>query len=430
MVGKNNKQARWSKSANTFKRYSLKKLSVGVASVVIGTGVAWASSTTVHAAEEATEVVTGDGEKEEPVESAVPTEAPVVGGDESSSHDAVADLVNQIKAAEEPASEAADAVEPRGANESSDNEYEPIPSDAIEGAAETSDEEKDAASKTTSDDANELESDEEGSRIQPRSSRTRAAEDAEAEKEEADKLAGKYQPYVGSTLAKAQFKRVPEALDYIQNREDLKKDGQSVIKSAEWVDTEVFKKAGRQSTKIKVTYTDGSEDIIDIRLLINNAYKIGNQEYTGTKASEMIGLQTEKDGNINLGINAPDARKEEVRNKKSIEFEITTQFNLTRPGRNEYTYFELSDNLARYVTSVVDTTRSQDSNPWERVRSHTGALTNTWRKKFASHPAGAARGEALFNGSSPSTKQAATVRFDLKKTLGEIIKQENITKMM
>ncbi|WP_392424065.1 Rib/alpha-like domain-containing protein [Dolosigranulum pigrum] len=144
MVGKNNKQARWSKSANTFKRYSLKKLSVGVASVVIGTGVAWASSTTVHAAEEGTEVVTGDGEKEEPVESAVPTEAPVVGGDESSSHDAVADLVNQIKAAEEPASEAADAVESRGVSESSDNDYEPIPSDAIEGAAETSDEEKDA----------------------------------------------------------------------------------------------------------------------------------------------------------------------------------------------------------------------------------------------------------------------------------------------
>lgn len=61
MVGKNNKQARWSKSANTFKRYSLKKLSVGVASVVIGTGVAWATSTTAHAAEEGTEVVTGDG---------------------------------------------------------------------------------------------------------------------------------------------------------------------------------------------------------------------------------------------------------------------------------------------------------------------------------------------------------------------------------
>ncbi|QTJ33479.1 Rib/alpha-like domain-containing protein [Dolosigranulum pigrum] len=144
MVGKNNKQARWSKSANTFKRYSLKKLSVGVASVVIGTGVAWASSTTVHAAEEGTEVVTGDGEKEAPVESAVPTEAPVVGGDESSSQDAVADLVSQIKAAEEPASEAVDTVEPREANESSDNDYEPIPSDAIEGAAETSDEEKDA----------------------------------------------------------------------------------------------------------------------------------------------------------------------------------------------------------------------------------------------------------------------------------------------
>ncbi|QTJ58991.1 Rib/alpha-like domain-containing protein [Dolosigranulum pigrum] len=428
MVGKNNKQARWSKSANTFKRYSLKKLSVGVASVVIGTGVAWASSTTVHAAEEGTEVVTGDGEKEEPVESAVPTEAPVVGGDESSSHDAVADLVNEISAAEEPASEAANAVEPRGANESSDNDYEPIPADAIEGAAETSDEEKDAESKTTSDDENKLESDEEESRIQPRSSRTRAAKNAEDESAEADKLAGKYQPYVGSTLAKAQFKRVPEALEYIQNREDLKKDGQSVIKSAEWVDKEVFKKAGRQSTKIKVTYTDGSEDIVDIRLLINNGYKIGNQEYTGTKASEMFGLQTEEDGNIALGLNTPDARKQEVKDKKSIEFEITTKMGFNRAGRNEYAYFELSDNLARHVTSVVDTTNSEDSIPWERVRSHTGALTNTWRKKYATGPAKARRGEALFNGANPVASQTAKVRFDLKKTLGEIIKQENITK--
>lgn len=88
--------------------------------------------------------MTGEGENEAPVESAVPTEAPVVGGDESSSHDAVADLVNEISAAEEPASEAANTVEPRGANESSDNDYEPIPSDAIEGAEETSDEEKNA----------------------------------------------------------------------------------------------------------------------------------------------------------------------------------------------------------------------------------------------------------------------------------------------
>ncbi|QTJ42082.1 YSIRK-type signal peptide-containing protein [Dolosigranulum pigrum] len=153
MVGKNNKQARWSKSANTFKRYSLKKLSVGVASVVIGTGVAWASSTTVHAAEEGTEVVTGDGEKEEPVESAVPTEAPVVGGDESSSHDAVADLVNEIvekteaeaevetpavvveSAEEKNAQEKVEeTLEPRAVNSADEDEYEPIPDEFLEDA--------------------------------------------------------------------------------------------------------------------------------------------------------------------------------------------------------------------------------------------------------------------------------------------------------
>ncbi|RAN61212.1 hypothetical protein B8A46_01085, partial [Dolosigranulum pigrum] len=51
MVGKNNKRVLREKQANKFKRYALKKLTVGLASVTIGTGLAFATSSTVSADE-------------------------------------------------------------------------------------------------------------------------------------------------------------------------------------------------------------------------------------------------------------------------------------------------------------------------------------------------------------------------------------------
>ncbi|QTJ58637.1 fibrinogen-binding adhesin SdrG C-terminal domain-containing protein [Dolosigranulum pigrum] len=51
MVGKNNKRLLREKHANKFKRYALKKLTVGLASVTIGTGLAFATSSSVSADE-------------------------------------------------------------------------------------------------------------------------------------------------------------------------------------------------------------------------------------------------------------------------------------------------------------------------------------------------------------------------------------------
>ncbi|RAN65293.1 SdrD B-like domain-containing protein, partial [Dolosigranulum pigrum] len=69
MVGKNNKQVLREKHANKFKRYALKKLTVGLASVTIGTGLAFATSSTVSADElavgESTAVVSDKTAKEQ-----------------------------------------------------------------------------------------------------------------------------------------------------------------------------------------------------------------------------------------------------------------------------------------------------------------------------------------------------------------------------
>ncbi|QTJ51893.1 YSIRK-type signal peptide-containing protein [Dolosigranulum pigrum] len=69
MVGKNNKRLLREKHANKFKRYALKKLTVGLASVTIGTGLAFATSSTVSADElavgESTAVVSDKTAKEQ-----------------------------------------------------------------------------------------------------------------------------------------------------------------------------------------------------------------------------------------------------------------------------------------------------------------------------------------------------------------------------
>lgn len=70
MVGKNNKQVLREKHANKFKRYALKKLTVGLASVTIGTGIAFATSSSVSADElavgERTVVVSDEHAEEQP----------------------------------------------------------------------------------------------------------------------------------------------------------------------------------------------------------------------------------------------------------------------------------------------------------------------------------------------------------------------------
>jgi len=70
MVGKNNKQVLREKQGNKFKRYALKKLTVGLASVTIGTGLAFATSSSVSADElavgERTVVVSDKTAEEQP----------------------------------------------------------------------------------------------------------------------------------------------------------------------------------------------------------------------------------------------------------------------------------------------------------------------------------------------------------------------------
>ncbi|QTJ60300.1 Ig-like domain-containing protein [Dolosigranulum pigrum] len=103
MVGKNNKRVLREKQANKFKRYALKKLTVGLASVTIGTGLAFATSSTVSADElavgERTAVVSDKTAEEKPQpdtpylqeqeEAVTPTEEPQVTEDRISEEKAV-----------------------------------------------------------------------------------------------------------------------------------------------------------------------------------------------------------------------------------------------------------------------------------------------------------------------------------------------------
>ncbi|WP_392425155.1 SdrD B-like domain-containing protein [Dolosigranulum pigrum] len=123
MVGKNNKRVLREKQANKFKRYALKKLTVGLASVTIGTGLAFATSSTVSADElavgERTAVVSDKTAEEKPQpdtpylqeqeEAVTPTEEPQVTEDRISEEKAV-------KTSEEKATESEEVVEEKQAD--------------------------------------------------------------------------------------------------------------------------------------------------------------------------------------------------------------------------------------------------------------------------------------------------------------------------
>lgn len=126
MVGKNNKQVLREKHANKFKRYALKKLTVGLASVTIGTGLAFATSSTVSADElavgESTAVVSDKTAKEqsqpdtpylqEQEEAVPPAEEPQVTEDRISEEKAV----KTSEETEEKATESKEVAEEKQAD--------------------------------------------------------------------------------------------------------------------------------------------------------------------------------------------------------------------------------------------------------------------------------------------------------------------------
>ncbi|QTJ33021.1 YSIRK-type signal peptide-containing protein [Dolosigranulum pigrum] len=126
MVGKNNKRVLREKQANKFKRYALKKLTVGLASVTIGTGLAFATSSTVSADElavgERTAVVSDKTAEEKPQpdtpylqeqeEAVTPTEEPQVTEDRISEEKAV----KTSEETEEKATESEKVVEEKQAD--------------------------------------------------------------------------------------------------------------------------------------------------------------------------------------------------------------------------------------------------------------------------------------------------------------------------
>ncbi|MCY3032518.1 Ig-like domain-containing protein [Aerococcus urinae] len=166
MVGKNNYQVKKEKQSNKFYRYSIKRLSVGVASVAVAAGLLFAGDAVVvqAAAEEANtseEVSTPVGEIEPSKEEAAPVreEAPVV--EEPASTEAPA--VGEEAPAETPAeSEEVPAVSEAAAEENtSEEEAAAQPTDKEEGkaspvtyAAEASDTETPAEDKSGEDRAN------------------------------------------------------------------------------------------------------------------------------------------------------------------------------------------------------------------------------------------------------------------------------------
>lgn len=262
-----------------------------------------------------------------------------------------------------------------------------------------------------------------------------AEETAEEEKAYNDK----YEAYAKQGINFAQLEKVPEAIDFIDNKDELPSDIE-----VRWEDETVFNKLSKEVEAYAIVkYSDGTEDRVKVLFEISAKYEIDGVVYTGSSYSNELNLQkSENTQKIYQGTTVSNAVTEEERSKSEITVAIEDVHAANQSGNDgardengfitekldeRIQYLEVSDVLARYIESVDGKNSNGFDFPWERVYTAEGYATNTWRRD--AYNALAAQNSAseawskggLFNGGSLSVEQTSVQTLKLTKTLAEIL---------
>ena len=202
----------------------------------------------------------------------------------------------------------------------------------------------------------------------------------------------------------------------------------------EWVDNNVFNFVGDQIVKLKVIYPDQTEEIIKVAISVNNAYELNGVKHSGTMASQETRPAVKVNGQLNIGIKMNDLVSNESRNKKTIGMDMSAMYGggITAEGRHKMVaYLELDDRIARHVTRIDGSRDGAGAYnyTWERVVNSKGELTNSWRLKAFSMLAepGKDGRKTLFVGDSPEVKRVNNGnKIHLDKTIKQILDTEGL----
>lgn len=387
MVGKNNLQVKRGKRANKFYRYSIKRLSVGVASVAVAAGLLFAGDAAVvevaaaEVSEESSELVLNEGE---------PT------AEEESSAENVS-VAKELTDEEEPAKEETAPVAEEIAEA-------PVEETTVQAEAEEETPQAQAVTYAAPENAPEVNTGETRSEGQVNS---------------------QYEPYASQEATYYRYGRVGDAKQAVDNVAELPDDAQY-----EFVDPQVFQTVGLKKADVKVTYADGSYDIVKVPIEVNNAYEKDGQTYSGTMIQDLTRPEKKNEAETPLTVSVEDVASAAAQDSNTLNVEFATQFIGNQNGRQRYVYLGLDDRLASHVTQVVGsgpkssagTDFSDYKFEWERVALPNGTLTNSWRRIMADKTTAAYRDNpSVFNGTEVSIGQVGFATIHLDQTIKDII---------
>ncbi|NQP32641.1 accessory Sec-dependent serine-rich glycoprotein adhesin, partial [Streptococcus suis] len=251
-------------------------------------------------------------------------------------------------------------------------------------------------------------------------------------------LAEQYQPYNDGSLYSAKLGVVPNAQDVIHNSAQM-----PAGTTYTWADTSIFgKPTTRTTTTVITNYSDGSTDSTIVYVEVSNAYTIDGVTYTGTPYSADAGLKSAVDASYIQSNKVSDAVTTDERAANTVTVQISDFHTLSETTPNSekdangfpieevderFEYLEMSDVLARYVTSITGTNSNGFDFTWQRVTNANGELTNSWKRDaYVPNAAQDSQSETtlyggLFNSGTLSVAQTSTQTIHLSKTLDEIL---------
>lgn len=205
----------------------------------------------------------------------------------------------------------------------------------------------------------------------------------------------------------------------------------------EWVNDNIFNGVGDILAEIKVTYPDGSSEIIKAPISITNAYEQDGEMHSGNFFSDEKKAKTTSNGQLNAGFKMDSLESQEARDKKELGMDMSAIYGggYTASGRNTMdAYLELDDRLAKYVDKIEGSRNGYGTNnyEWKRVRNSRGELTNTWKQKafsiFAQHGQqddGSNARDTVFVGDRPEVSVSnPSNKIIFKESIKDIIDKE------
>ncbi|WP_411841576.1 Ig-like domain-containing protein [Staphylococcus chromogenes] len=234
-----------------------------------------------------------------------------------------------------------------------------------------------------------------------------------------------YQPYAKQEPTNYRYGTVGDATEAIANTAELPADTQYTFK-----DNTVFQRVGHQLATVVATYADGTADEVLAPIYVSYAYEKDGVKYSGVPYSaENNFTRTEED--VHIAPILEDLSSTESRADNTIDFDLSSVFNLVRVNSGMETYIELDERIAQYVTSIdgniastVAGTSPDRPFVWERVVNANGELTNTWKMR-SFNALGYSDGEtSVFIGDQPSVSQLSESTINLSDTVENIFAKD------